>query len=546
MSIKTHISKIFSDALEKMGVFDVEAGITRPDSKEHGDYSTNVAMGLSKQLKKPPRAIAEEIVSLTYKSLTDGSIFEKVEVVGPGFINIFLKKDVVSGFVKQALEDSSYGKWCVGGGKKVQVEFVSANPTGPITVANGRGGPLGDSLARLLEWTGYDVHREFYVNDRGAKVVHLAGSLEARYKQALGMPLVLPPEGYPGEYLLDIAKNIAKEFGEEPLGWDEARRLEFFGKQAVERIVATQKAVFEKFGIKFDRWFSEREMAERGEIDQTLSMLSEKGVLYQQDGATYMRSTDFGDDKDFVVVKSNGEPTYTTTDIAYHIGKFKRGFGHVIDVMGADHHGHTGPMFAALEALGQPKDSLEFLLYQLVHLFRGGQQVKMSKSSGEFVTLDELLSEVGTDSARYFFLMRSSDTHLNFDLDLAKSQTMDNPVYYVQYAHVRCCAIADDPRASSANPLKADAFEGDLETELAKAILDFPEEVLGAANSRAPNRIAAYAEKLSACFHSFYHDCRVLGEEQEVADRRMLLVLSTKKVIASALSILGVSAPERM
>ncbi len=541
MSAKTEIAKQVANALSQMGAQNSQAIIERPELSEHGDFSTNIAMTLAKQLKKPPRAIAEEIISKL-----DKSMFDKVEAVGPGFINMFLTPKALLSFVLEAYGDHNFGKWDIGKNERVQVEFVSANPTGPITVANGRGGPLGDSLARLLSWIGYDAFREFYVNDRGAKVTHLAKSLEARYRQALGLPWELPQEGYPGEYLLDIAKDMAIEFEADPLSFDEPKRLEFFGKQAVARIVDGQKQVFKKFGIVFDKWFSEREMAERGEIGSALGKLDAKGVLYQHEGATFMRSTDFGDDKDFVVVKSTGEPTYTATDVAYHLGKFERGFSRVIDVMGADHHGHTGPMFAALKALGIDQAKLEFLLYQLVHLFRGGQLVKMSKSSGEFVTLDELLDEVGPDSARYFFLMRSSDTSLNFDIDLAKSQSMDNPVYYVQYAHVRCCSMMDDERAKMANISQAAELDHPLEAKLAKELIDFPDEVRAAALSRAPHRMTAYAERVAQAFHTFYHECKVLQEESAVRDRRMLLVALTRKVLKGTLEILGVSAPERM
>lgn len=541
MSARTKIASCFEAALEKMNVSGVTVDVTRPDVKLHGDFSTNCAMTLSKTLKKPPRAIAEEILANL-----DRALFEKVEVVGPGFINMFLTKEAIFDFLGDAIADPKYGRWDIGKGTKVQIEFVSANPTGPITVANGRGAPLGDTLATLLQWIGYDVFREFYVNDRGAKVTHLAKSLEQRYRQALGLSWQLHEEAYPGEYLLDIAKEMLPEFGEEPLNYPDEKRLEFFGRQAVSRIISTQQKVFEKFGIKFDRWFSEREMAEKGEIEKTLDGLRSAGALYEHEGATFMRSTDYGDDKDFVIIKSSGEPTYTATDIAYHVGKFERGFQKVIDIMGADHHGHVGPMFAGLKALGYDEKRLEFLLYQLVHLFRGGELVKMSKSSGEFVTLEELLDEVGVDAARYYYLIRSSDTQLNFDLDLAKSKTMDNPVYYVQYAHVRCCAIMDDERAKALDLSKVAPFEGDLETDLAKEILDFPEEVKSCALAYAPNRITSYAERLAKAFHSFYHDCRVLQESPEVAARRMLLVAATRKVIASALEILGVSAPERM
>jgi len=539
-SVKNFLEVNIQNALEKMGVFDARVEVIRPDTPDHGDLSTNVAMTLSKQLRKAPRMIAEELISHT-----DPSPFDKVEIAGPGFVNFYFNQAMFKRFV-EFCEKPGFGRWDVGQSQPMQVEFVSANPTGPVTVANGRGAPLGDSISRLLEWIGYKVDREFYVNDRGAKIGHLGKSLEIRYRQAGGESCELPEEGYPGEYLLDIAKEMRAELGNKPLEMNDDARNEFFRTEAVARMIAWQRKVFEDFGIVFDRWFLETSMVESGEIDQAIKDLDSKGFLYKEDGAVWMKSTELGDDKDFVIIKSNGDPTYTATDIAYHRNKFARGYVHMINLMGADHHGHTGPMYAGLEALGYDKNKLEFHLYQLVHLFRDGKQVKMSKSSGEFVTLEELLEEVGKDAARYFYLMRSSDTHLNFDLDLAKKKTMENPVYYVQYAHVRCCAIMDDERAAGIADVDFAGFEGDAEVGLARELMWFPDEVRQAATMRAPNRICSYAERLAAAFHSFYHDCRVLGEEDIVAARRMKLVSSTRAVLKSCLEILGVSAPERM
>ncbi len=539
MSLRQAVAGKLASALQKMNV-EFTPDVTRPDSTDHGDWSSNCAMALAKQMKKAPRMVADEIL----KNL-DLSMFSKVEVVGPGFMNFFLKPEIVMEFVNDACADG-FGRSTLGNGKRIMVEFVSANPTGPVTVANGRGAPLGDSIARLLEWVGFDVHREFYVNDRGSKITNLGRSLEQRYRQARGLDWSMPEEGYPGEYLLDIAKEMVPDFGSAPFEMKDDERVTFFGRQAVERMIGWQRRVFEKFGIRFDLWFSEREMAEKGAIEQTLERLKKTGCIYESEGALWLRSTDFGDDKDFVVVKSTGDATYTLGDIAYHIGKFDRGFDLAIDLMGADHHGHVGPMHAGLQALGIDHERLEFVLYQLVHLFRGDQQIKMSKSSGEFVTLEELLDEVGVDASRYFYLMRSSDTHLNFDLELAKSQTMDNPVYYVQYAHVRCCAIMDDERAKDVDVTKATPFDHPLENALAMELLTFPDEVRASASARTPHRIAAYAEKVAQALHSFYYECHVLNQEPDVKARRMLLVMATRNVLKGCLDILGVSAPNRM
>lgn len=539
-SIKNHIVGLLDSYLDKKGVKGHSFEILRPDTPKYGDFSSNIAMGLAGKLKTSPHKIAEDIIELI-----DKSMFKRVEIAGPGFINFFLSGDAFIQWLRYSLDDD-FGRWNTGAGKKVQVEFVSANPTGPVTVANGRGAPLGDTIARLLEWTGHDVSREFYVNDRGAKIGNLARSLEERFKQVHDLEWTIPEEGYPGEYLLDIANEIKKEYGKQPLEMDDETWHQFFRNEAVNRIIQWQRDVFSRFGIDFDVWFSEKKMVETGEIDNTIARLRDSGMLYEKDGATWMRSTDLGDDKDFVIIKSNGDATYTATDITYHINKFNRGFDHLIDVMGADHHGHVGPMEAGLEALGYDKNKLEFHLYQLVHLFKDGKQVKMSKSSGEFVTLEELLEEIGVDVSRYFYLMRTSDTHLNFDIDQAKSKSMDNPAYYVQYAHVRCNAIMGDEKAVDVDLENISAFTEDAELNLIRELISFPDEIASASFARAPNRIATYAEKVAGAFHHFYHKCRVLDENDEIRNRRLLLVKATRCVLKSALAVLGVSAPERM
>ena len=539
-SIRDRIAGILDDYLRQKSIDNHSFEVLRPDTPKHGDYSSNIAMGLAGKLKMPPRKIAEEIIESI-----DKTMFSRVEIAGPGFINFFLAGDVFVQWLRHALNDD-FGRWDIGDEKKIQVEFVSANPTGPVTVANGRGAPLGDSIARLLEWTGHYVSREFYVNDRGAKIDNLAYSLEERFKQAHNLEWNIPEEGYPGEYLLDIAVEIKMEYGTIPLEMDDESRHQFFRKEATSRIIKWQRDVFSRFGINFDVWFSEKKMVETGEIEDAIARLKERGMLYEEDGATWMRSTDLGDDKDFVIIKSNGDATYTATDIAYHINKFNRGFDHVIDVMGADHHGHIGPMKAGLEALAYHKDKLEFHLYQLVHLFKDGKQVKMSKSSGEFITLEELLDEVGVDVSRYFYLMRTSDTHLNFDIDQAKSKSMDNPAYYVQYAYVRCNAITSDERAGDADISNVSVFTEDAELNLIREIITLPDVIISASNARAPNRITQFAEKVAGAFHHFYHKCRVLDESDEIRNKRLLLVKATRCVLKSALSVLGVSAPEKM
>jgi len=477
---------------------------------------------------------------------------EKVEIAGPGFINFYLNP----GWVYQALprivaQGGDYGRVNLGEAKKVQVEFVSANPTGLLHMGNARGAALGDSIAAILDFAGYDVTREFYINDAGNQIENFGLSLEARYLQLLGQDVPVPEDGYHGEDILASAIAFKEKHGDNYAGAPpEERRPALVAFALEEKLKAIKKSLAD-FGVHYDVWFSEQSLYDDGSIDKTLDFLKERGYIYESEGAQWFKATNFGVEKDEVVVRSNGIPTYFASDIAYHRNKYQRGFEWVIDIWGADHHGHVPRMKAAVKALGFEPASLEVVIMQLVRLYKGGEIVRMSKRSGQFVTLEELVAEVGRDAARYFFVMRGSDSHLDFDLDLAKAETNENPVYYIQYAHARICSILrqyaeqgghmPDPSQANFNLLKEE-----YELALARKLADFPEEVASAASGLAPQRIARYLHELAGLLHSFYNSHRVITSDQALSEARLILVEATKITLKNALGLLGLTAPERM
>lgn len=520
-----------------------------PREKVHGDFATNLAMLLARPAGKPPRQVAEVLVrNLDVR----GTWIARAEIAGPGFLNFYLDQRWlyrVPVLVEEA--DASWGHSRDGAGRKVQVEFVSANPTGLLHMGNARGAALGDSMARLLEATGWQVEREFYVNDAGNQILNFARSLEARYLQQMGQDVAFPDEGYHGQDLVETVQRFVAREGDRWLAAaPEARRqalVEFALAEKLEHI----RTVLERFGVRYDVWFSEQTLHESGAVAAVVEELRAKGYIYESEGALWFRSTAFGDEKDEVVVRQNGIPTYFAADIAYHQNKFRRGFERVINLWGADHHGHVARMKGAVAALGYDPDRLQIVLMQLVRLFQGGEILRMSKRTGTYVTLEELLDEVGVDAARYFFVMRSADSHLDFDLDLARSQSADNPVYYVQYAHARICSILR--QADQAGVKVRPAAQADLalltepaEVELLRAISDFPGTVRGAARDLEPHRLCRYAQDLASLFHSFYTVCRVLNPDPELTAARLALVNSTRITLRNLLGLIGVTAPERM
>jgi arginyl-tRNA synthetase len=515
--------------------------LDRPPKPELGDYSSNAAMLLAGPLGDNPRAVAERLRSELEASLRDGGDLDRVEVAGPGFVNLFLSdawySRALAGLIA-AGED--LGPLPTASPERILVEFVSANPTGPLHVGGGRHAAYGDALVRLLEAVGHEVQREFYVNDAGAQVGRFADSIAAR------MAGEEPPEdGYRAEYVVPLAERIAAE------GGDPADR-EALGLRGIELMLEEVRGTLERFGVSFDNWFSERDLYKRGEVDSALAELDKRGHTYRSDDALWLRTTAFGDDKDRVLIRSNDEPTYLTADVAYHWDKLERGFGRLIDVLGADHHGYVARIRAAIEALGADPAAFEALIMNLVHIVEAGERAQMSKRSGEFVSLDELLDDIGVDAVRWFMLWRSHETTVDLDLDLARSQSSENPVYYVQYAHARIASILRKagPAAKVAAVATGEERSVPLEPSekaLIKRLLEFPDEIRESAARRAPHRICAYSSAVAADFHAFYRDCHVVGAEGEgVEASRLALCLATRRTIAGALGLLGISAPERM
>ena len=520
--------------------------IETPKDEKNGDFSTNLAMQLTRILRQNPRKIAEAIVG----GIDLPGLVERVEIAGPGFINFYL----VPGWLNRVLpaiqeEDADYGKSNAGGGERVQVEFVSANPTGLLHIGNARGGALGDTLAAVLNEAGYVCDKEYYINDAGNQVENLGKSVEARYFELLGRDdYEIPEDGYHGKDIIATTQRLLDEKGESLVDLPEAERRELMKNYALKEKVAGIRGSLENFGVVFDNWFSEQSLHDAGSVHEVVDILREKGVVYEKDGAQWLRATDWGEEKDEVLVRSNGTPTYFAADIAYHRDKFERGYKRLINIWGADHHGHVARLKGAMTALGYPGDDITVILMQLVRLYRGGEIVKMSKRSGKYVTLDELIEEVGKEAARFFFIMRSPDSALDFDLDLAKAESSDNPVYYVQYAHARICSIlsvagVETPKAADVD---LSLLTEENERVLIRKLAEWPQEVADAARELAPYHLAYYAKELANAFHSFYNSCKVLTDDAALRDARLALVDCTRITLRNVLTLLGLSAPERM
>jgi arginyl-tRNA synthetase len=514
-----------------------EPSLDRPPKPNLGDYSSNVAMLLAAPLGEKPRDVAERLRVELERELGVGENVDRIEIAGPGFLNLFLSDAWYRRAMSNLVAGDRLGPAPTDSPERILVEFVSANPTGPLHVGGGRHAAYGDALVRLLEAVGHDVTREFYVNDAGGQVDRFAESIIARIGG------VEPPEdGYEGAYVSEIGERIAAD------GVDTAD-IEAVGRRGVELVLEGVRATLDRFGVHFDSWFSERILYERGEVEAALAQLHERGHSYKSEGALWLRTTTFGDDKDRVLIRANGEPTYLAADVAYHWDKLERGFGRLIDVLGADHHGYVPRLRAAIAELGADPDAFEALIMRLVHIVEGGERTQMSKRSGDFVSLDELLDDIGIDATRWFMLHRSHDTTVDLNLELARRESSENPVYYVQYAHARISSIlrkaGEEPAAAEAEA--ADAPLEAAEKALIKRLLEFPDEVREAAARRAPHRLCAYSMAVAADFHAFYRDCLVIGAEGEGVERsRLALCLLTKRTIAEALALLGISAPERM
>jgi arginyl-tRNA synthetase len=531
--------------LDPASVPDTE--VTRPKQKEHGDWATNLALVWAGPAGRPPRALAEAIAA----RLHTGELITRIEVAGPGFINVFLGPGWLHDAIREILEKGErYGR-AEPRGERAQVEYVSANPTGPLHVGTARNAALGDSLANVLEAAGYDVEREYYFNDGGRQLELFGASVEARYLQRFGLHAEPPEDGYQGEHVAALAEEIAALAGDRFVEMEPGERLRAILAMAVDLSMRGIRATLERFGVHMDTWVSEHGLRESGAIADAVRRLRDGGHTYGADRAIFFRSTEFGDEKDRVLIRSNGEPTYFAADCAYVLHKAARGFDRMIYVWGADHHGTVKRLLGAAEALGVDVSRVEVLLYQLVSLYRGGEPVRMSKRLGDYVTLDELLDEVGPDAARYTLLTRSSDSPLDFDIEVVKRQTMENPVYYVQYAHARIASLIQraeeqEVRLGTWADARFERLVEDAELDLARGLSEFPEVVRAAATSLAPHRLTHYADQVAADYHSFYTDWRVITDDDELTRARLWLSVATQFVIGSALRLLGVSAPESM
>jgi arginyl-tRNA synthetase len=524
-----------------------EPELSRPKQKEHGEWATNLALVLAPQAGRPPREVADAIVA----NLPENEVISKVDIAGPGFINLFLGHQWLHDVLTQILEqDKDYGRR-ERRVQRVQVEYVSANPTGPLHVGTARNAALGDSVANVLDAAGYDVEREYYYNDAGRQLELFGESVEARYLQHFGVDASVPEGGYQADYVVHLAQALAEKHGDSLVFMEAEKRRKAILAEAVKRTMEGIEATLERFGIRMDTWLSERELIDSGAVAQVVERLQREGHAYLSEGAIFFRSTAFGDDKDRVLIRSNGEPTYFAKDCAYVLNKAGRGFDRLIYVWGADHHGTIKRLMGAADALGVNHGRVEVLLYQLVNLYRGGEPVRMSRRAGDYVTLDELLDEVGPDAARYTLLTRSANSSLDFDIEMVKRQTLENPVYYVQYAHARIASLlrTAEEKGVKLRPWSKASF-GDLtheaELDLLRRLAEFPEVVELAAEALAPHRLTRYAEQVAADFHRFYTECRVITEDDALTQARLWLSLATKQVIAAALGLIGVSAPESM
>jgi arginyl-tRNA synthetase len=573
--LRAQLATLFEEALRKVAPHaqSVKVVLERPKQAAHGDYACNAALQLARLLKRAPREIATELVA----ALPASPALEKAEIAGAGFINLFLKRPFKQRIVNRVLEaGANYGTLHLGRGGRVQVEFVSANPTGPLHVGHGRGAAYGASLANVLDACGFEVSREFYVNDAGRQMDILALSTWLRYLEFCGAAVAYPANAYQGRYVVEMARELHRRHGARferdtsagPLPAalatpDEEARLDALiaGAKsalgpdygivhdfALNEQLADCRDDLAGFGVAFDEWYSEKSLYASGRVEHAIKLLGERGHLYTEGGATWFRSTAFGDEKDRVVRRENGQYTYFASDIAYHLDKFERGFERVIDVWGADHHGYTARVKGALAALGLDPGKLTIALVQFAVLYRGAQRVSMSTRAGEFVTLRELRREVGNDAARFFYVLRKSDQHLDFDLELAKSQSNENPVYYVQYAHARVSSLLEQWGGDAARLASADvsALESEHELALAARLMEYPEAVESAALELSPHVVAFYLKELAGDFHGYYNATRILVEDERAMRARLALVAAVRQVLRNALALLGVSAPDKM
>ncbi len=547
--MKKDLVEIIRNALKDLGLENIlTVEIEVPPKDSMGDLATPIAMSLASKFKKPPRKIAEELVD----SIRDKIIFEKIEIAGPGFINFTFSKGYLYSEIKKLLEQKgNFLREDIGKGKKVQIEFISANPTGPLHLGHGRGGATGEALSNLMKAAGFDVEREYYINDAGKQVRLLGLSVFARYQQLLNKEHPFPEDGYKGEYVEEIAGSILQEKGSTFLSSHFGEVSEFFIDYSYKKILNGIKDDLKDFGIAFDVWQSEKELYEKSDVEKAIKDMKQKSVIYDKEGAVWFQSTAYGDDKDRVIIKKDGEYTYFASDIAYHRKKIEKKYDELIDIWGADHHGYITRIHAVIEALGYPKERLKVLLVQMVTLLRGGQPIQMSKRAGEFITLREVMDEVGVDTTKFIFLTRRPDSHLEFDLEVAKAQSSENPVFYVQYAHARINSIFINAEEKGISTDKL--FDVNLkplstheELKIIRKLLMYPMVFEGAVHTHEPHRITFYLQELSGMFHPFYNKYRVISDDLELTRARLALCEAIKTVLHDGLTILGISVPEKM
>lgn len=542
--MKKYLEKIFSDTSNTLTYLkDVDYVFSVPNQKNFGDYSINAAMLLSKKLKRNPRDIAQEIISnLVY----DKNIIDKIEIAGPGFINFFFAQDYIPSIIKEVLDKKDqFGRSQKYAGKKAMVEFISANPTGPLTVGHGRNAVVGDTIANLLEWIGYEVDREYYFNNAGRQMRVLGDSVRLRYLELLGQQINFPEDYYQGDYIREIAEKLKREY-RDGLVDEDAEGL--FKQTAEKEIFSDIIKTMERISIRMKNFYNEHTLYSDGRIQALLDEFKKKSLSYEKENAVWLKLTELGNEQDKVIVKSTGEPTYRLPDIAYHITKFERGYDLMIDLFGSDHNATYPDVLAGLRSLGYDSEKVKVLIHQFVTILQKGEVVKMSTRKANYITLDELVDEVGADVVRYFFNMRSIGSHLNFDLELAKKQSDENPVFYLQYAHARIASILRMVKEQGLNSSTdhLNLLSHVAEQGLLKKIFEFPGEVLTSAENYEIHKIANYLEELAALFHRFYTECRIIGSEKNLAEARIALCFAAQIVIKNGLSILGVSAPEKM
>ena len=558
-NINKHIIELIEEAVQK-GIKDITLKpkemppiiLTTPKNPEHGHLTTNIALQLSRIIKSNPRQIANRIVQEIEKSKEQE--ITKIEIAGPGFINFYLENNVLHSVLREIMQQKSqFGRSDIGKNEKINIEFVSVNPTGPLHVGHGKCAAVGDALAKILKAAGYQVTTEYYINDHGKQIDTLGESVLTRYQKLLGENVEFPENGYQGEYIIALAEEIKDRYDDKFINRNAKENIEFFKEYAQNSILQDIKNDLNSFGVRFDNWFSEKSLYDKNKVQPVIEKLLKENHVYSHEGALWFKASGFGDEKDRVVIRENGEPTYFASDIAYHDDKYNRGFHTLIDIWGADHHGYIKRMKAAVMAMGYNPDTFQVLLVQFVTLIKDGEVVGMSTRGGEFITLKNLLQEVGSDVARYFFLMHSHDSHTEFDLDIAKSQSMENPVFYIQYAHARICSIIEKGKMHNIalddkikNETDLSLLDKNEELELIKKLASFRKTIENSAIHWKPHLIASYLHELAAQFHKYYTEYKVLGEDRKISEARLYLVYCVKIVLENALSLLGIKAPEQM